>query len=169
LSLSTTKGGLGIIDPKTQSEALLAKLLIRGFALRSKPWKELLKHRVDQIRLPVNGKGPNTQDINWLFTAPKLKTLPCSIWKSIIGAWINVRLSMSKLEPTNKAELLRQPIFRNPFITNHESKPIGLNSKNDGNAFTSSGCSMVRDLWDPEEQDWKGLLAFKMNFHPSNK
>jgi len=32
LALSTTKGGLGIIDPKTQSEALLAKLLIKGLA-----------------------------------------------------------------------------------------------------------------------------------------
>jgi len=32
LVLPTTKGGLGIIDPKTQSKALLAKLLIRGLA-----------------------------------------------------------------------------------------------------------------------------------------
>ncbi|CAM6017328.1 unnamed protein product [Sphagnum balticum] len=30
LAFPTSKGGLGIIDPKTQLEALLAKLLIRG-------------------------------------------------------------------------------------------------------------------------------------------
>ncbi len=79
LSLPTTKGGLGIIDPKTQSEALLAKLLIKGLARGSKPWKELLRHMANQVKLPVHGKGPNTQDINWLFAAPKLKRLPCSI------------------------------------------------------------------------------------------
>jgi hypothetical protein len=47
LVLPTTKGGLGIIDPKTQSEALLSKLLIRGLAPRGEPWKELLRHRAD--------------------------------------------------------------------------------------------------------------------------
>jgi hypothetical protein len=31
LILPISKGGLGIIDPKTQSKAFLAKLLIRGF------------------------------------------------------------------------------------------------------------------------------------------
>ncbi len=40
LTLPSTQGGLGIIDPKAQSEALLAKLLIRGvatLALGSRP------------------------------------------------------------------------------------------------------------------------------------
>jgi len=47
LALPTTKGGLRIIDPKTQLEALLAKLLIRGLAPGGEPWKELLRHRAD--------------------------------------------------------------------------------------------------------------------------
>ncbi len=34
LTLPIAKGGLGIIDPKSQSEALLAKLLVRGLAPR---------------------------------------------------------------------------------------------------------------------------------------
>jgi hypothetical protein len=37
LVLSTSQGGLGIIDPKTQSEALLAKLFIRGLAPGGEP------------------------------------------------------------------------------------------------------------------------------------
>jgi hypothetical protein len=49
LTLPTAQGGLGIIDPKTQSEALLAKLLIRGLASRGEPWKELIRHKADQI------------------------------------------------------------------------------------------------------------------------
>ncbi len=47
LVLPTTKGGLGIIDPKTQSEALLAKLLVRGLAPGGEPWKELLRNKID--------------------------------------------------------------------------------------------------------------------------
>jgi hypothetical protein len=79
LVLPTTKGDLGIIDPKIQSEALLAKLLIRGLAPGAEPWKELMRHKADQVKLPVHGLGPNTQDINWLFSAPKLKRPPCSL------------------------------------------------------------------------------------------
>jgi hypothetical protein len=76
---------------------------------------------------------------------------------------------LSKSKPTNKVELFRQPIFGNPLITNHESKPLGLIDKSDGNAFVSSGCPRVRDLWDLEEQNWKGLPTLGMSFHPSNK
>ncbi len=37
LVLQISQGGLGIIDPKTQSEALLAKLLVRGLAPGGEP------------------------------------------------------------------------------------------------------------------------------------
>jgi hypothetical protein len=47
LTLPIAKGELGIIDPKTQSEALLAKLLVRGLALGGEPWKELIRHHAD--------------------------------------------------------------------------------------------------------------------------
>ncbi len=42
LALPLTQGGLGVTDPKSQSEALLAKLMIRGLAPRGEPWKELV-------------------------------------------------------------------------------------------------------------------------------
>jgi hypothetical protein len=47
LTLPLSSGGLGIIDPKAQSEALFAKLLVRGFAPGGEPWKEILRHRTD--------------------------------------------------------------------------------------------------------------------------
>ncbi len=37
LAFPSPQGGLGIIDPKTQSEALLAKFLVRGLALDGEP------------------------------------------------------------------------------------------------------------------------------------
>jgi hypothetical protein len=73
LSLPLSSGGLGIIDPKAQSETPLAKLLVRSFAPRREPWEEILRHRTDQIHLLVHGKGPNISDINWFFAGPKFK------------------------------------------------------------------------------------------------
>ncbi len=91
LILPTAQGELGIIDLKTQSEALLAKLFIRGLTLGGEPWKELLKHRASQVKLSVHGLGPTTHDINWMFAAKKLKRPLTSLWKSILHTWMNVR------------------------------------------------------------------------------
>jgi hypothetical protein len=141
LTLPSPQGGLGVIDPKTQSEALLAKFLVKGLALGGEPWKELLRHRADQTRLPVHGKGPNTSDINWLFAAPKLKRIPCSMWKSIVGAWLNVRPGLTKSDTINAAETLKQPLFDNPSITNAEDVPLRVSGLSEGYAFARSDCS----------------------------
>ncbi len=157
LVLPTAQGGLGIIDPKAQSEALLAKLFIRGLAPCGEPWKELLRHRANQVKLPVHNLGPSMQDINWMFAATKLKRPPTSLWKSILHAWMSVRPGLCKLEPINSAEILRQPIFGNPLIVNQEGKPLGFSDRSEGNPLVNAGCSRVRDFWDSEEKDWKGL------------
>jgi hypothetical protein len=155
LVLPTSQGGFGIIDPKTQSEALLAKLLMRGLALGGEPWKELLRHKANQVKLLIHGLGPNMQDINWMFAATKLKRPPASLWKSILHSWLSVKPGLCKLKPTNSAEILRQPIFGNPLITNQDGRPLGLSGRSEGNALASAGCSRVGDLWDPEAEDWK--------------
>jgi hypothetical protein len=132
-------------------------------------WKELIRHKVDQIRLPVHGKGPSTPDINWLFAAPKLKRICHSMWKNVVGAWLNVRPGLTKADPTNSAETLRQLLFGNPSILNASGVPLGLGSLRDGSAFVRHGCSRVRDLWNLEERDWKSLLELGMSYHVSNK
>jgi hypothetical protein len=169
LVLPTVQGGLGIIHPKVQSEALLAKLLIRGLTPSGEPWKELLRHRANQVRLPVHGLGPSTQDINWLFTATKLKRPPTSLWKSILHAWMSVRRGLCKSELTNLAEILRQPIFGNPLIVNQEGKPLGLSGRSEGNSLANAGRSRVKDFWDAEEKEWKGFSALGVSFHPTNR
>jgi hypothetical protein len=146
LTLPTTQGGLGIIDPKAQSEAHLAKLLIRGQAPGGEPSKELIRHKADQIRLPVCSKGPSTPDVNWIFAAPKVKRISCSIWKSIIVAWMKVRLGLIKEELTNNAKILRQLIFSNPLILSKSGIPLGLGGSRDGNAFARAGYSRTKDL-----------------------
>jgi len=149
-------------------EALLAKLLIKGLVL-GEPWKELLRHKANQIKFLVHGMGPTTQDINWMFAATKFKRPPTSLWKNILHSWLNVRSGLRKSEPTNSAETLRQPIFRNPLITNQDGRPLGLSGKSEGNALTNARCSKIGNFWDSEEENWKGLSALRMNFHPTNK
>jgi hypothetical protein len=169
LVLPTAHGGLGIIDPKAQSEALLTKLFVRGLEPGGEPWKELLRHMADQVKLPVHDLGPSTHDINWMFAATKLKMPPTSLWKSILHAWMNVRPGLCKSEPINSTEILRQPVFGNPLIVNQEGKPLGLSDRNEGNSLANAGCSRVRDFWDSEEKDWKGLSALGVSSHPANK
>jgi hypothetical protein len=99
--------GLRIIVPKAQSEAFFAKLLVRGLALGGEPWKEILRHRADQIHLPVHGKRPSISDIKWFFVAPKLKKLKCSFWKNIFGFWLNIRIGLAKSELASHAKVFR--------------------------------------------------------------
>jgi len=169
LALPTSQGGLGVTDPKAQSRALLAKLFIRGLAPSGEPWKEFVRHNVDQTRLPVHGKGPLNPDLNWFLAAPKLKKLKCSMWKNIVGAWLNVRPGLIKSDPTNSDEVLRQPIFGNPSILNSRGFPLGVGGVSESNAFAQSGCSRVKDIWNVATKDWKGLTDLGMSHHPSNR
>jgi hypothetical protein len=169
LTLPIAKGRLGINDPKSQSKALLAKLLVGGLAPGREPWKELIRHHADQTRLLIHGKGPDTTDIHWIFATPKLKRAPCSMWKSIMGAWMSIRLGLAKKEPSNLVELMRQPIFSNPSLTNVRGEPLGVNGHSEGCAFARARHTKIRDFWNGDTQDWKNLSDLKMHFHASNK
>jgi len=120
---------------------LLAKLLIKDLALSGEPWKELIRNKVDQIRLPVHNKGPDISNVNWIFAAPKLKRIQCSMWKSIIGGWMKVRPGLMKADPTNTVEILRQPIFRNPLVLKERGILLGVGGLSEGSAFMKTGCT----------------------------
>jgi len=144
--LPTALGGLGVTDPKFQSEALLAKLFIRGLTPGGEPWKELVRHKADQTKLPIHSKGPSNADFNWLFAAPKLKRLQNSMWRSIVEAWLNVRPGLSKKEPSSVVEVLRQPIFGNPSILSARGTPLGVSGLSEGRTLAQSGCTRIKDL-----------------------
>jgi hypothetical protein len=104
-----------------------------------------------------------------MFTTTKLKRPPTSLWKSILHSWLSVRPGLSKSEPTNSAETLRQPVFGNPLITNQDGRPLGLSGKSEGNALANACCSRIGDFWNSEEEDWKGLSELGVSFHPINR
>ncbi len=169
LALPTAEGGLGVTNPKSQSETLLAKLLVWGLAPGGEPWKELVRHKADQTRLLVHGKGPNNPDFNWLLAAPKLKRLQCSMWKSIVGAWLNVRSSLTKSGPTTIAEVLKQPLFGNPSILRTRGTPLRVSGLSEGCSFAQFGCYRVKDLRSTEHKKWKELSDLGMSQHVSNR
>jgi hypothetical protein len=142
---------------------------VRGLAPGGEAWKEILRHRAYQVHLSVHGKGPNIPDINWLFAAPKLKKLKCSFWKNILGSWLNVRVSVTKSEPTSHAEVLRQPIFNNPLILNTTGHPQGVNGRNERRAIANSGCTRIKDLWNQEGSAWKSLQTLQITYHTTNR
>ncbi len=117
----------------------------------------------------MHRKGPNTPDINWLFTAPKLKRIRHSMWKNIIRSWLNVRLGLIKVDPTSSAETFRHSLFGNPSILNASDAPLGLGGLRDGSAFARHGCTRIKDLWNPEERDWKSFSKLGMSYHASNR
>jgi len=90
------------------------------------------------------------------------------MWKNIVGVWLNVRLGLTKSDLINAIEILRQPLFGNPSITNIEGAPLGVSSLREGYAFARSGCSRVKDLWNPERNEWKNLPELGMSYHTAN-
>ncbi len=91
------------------------------------------------------------------------------MWKSIVGAWLNVKLGLIKSDPSNLDEVLRQPLFGNPSILNANGTPLGVGRVNEGNVFAQSGYSWVKDIWNVEAKDWKGLTDLGMKHHPTNR
>jgi len=62
------KGGLGIIDPKAQAKALLAKLVVHGLMSRTKPWKNLFRRRTNMLQLQGKTCFIMPPNISWLFS-----------------------------------------------------------------------------------------------------
>jgi hypothetical protein len=99
----------------------------------------------------------------------KLKKTHCSMWDNILGAWLNVRPGLIKMDPTNTVEILRQSLFGNPSILNSNGSSLEISGLREGNAFAHSCCSRVKDLRNAANKEWKSLTEMKMGHHPSNK
>jgi len=75
-------GGLGIINPKAQCEALLAKLLMRGLSLRGELWKGILRHKAKHGQPHTSFHVVMPKD----FTPLKFHKAPFTLWRGILGS-----------------------------------------------------------------------------------
>jgi hypothetical protein len=91
------------------------------------------------------------------------------MWKSIVGAWLKVRSSLTKADRINAAKTFKQPLFGNPSILNASGVLLGVGGLREGSAFAHAGCSWVKDLQNPVDKEWKSLAELGMSYHASNK
>ena len=63
--VSTSQGGLGLVDPLMQCKTLLENFVVRGLLLRNEPWKLILQLRMKEV-FPKTG-GEWTRSIRWWF------------------------------------------------------------------------------------------------------
>jgi len=80
-----------------------------------------------------------------------------------------VRARLTKIEPTSQAEVLQQPIFNNPLVTNYAGRPLKVSGLSEGLAIVKAGCTRIKDLWDQEDKEWKSLPALEMSSHVTNR
>lgn len=57
--------GVKLIDPQVQTQALLAKIVVRGLSLGNEPQEILLKHKIHTSQLLSDSKWHDSP--NWLF------------------------------------------------------------------------------------------------------
>jgi hypothetical protein len=82
---------------------------------------------------------------------------------------MNMKACFVKIEPTLQVEILKQPIFSKPLVTNVVSHPLGVNGLGEGRAIIKAGYTRIKDLWDWEDKEWKSLSVLGMNSHVINQ
>jgi hypothetical protein len=82
---------------------------------------------------------------------------------------MNVKVGLVKTEPTSQMEVLMQPIFSNPLVINVVGRHLGVSGLSEGRAIAKARCTIIKDLWDREDREWKNLSALGMNSHFINR
>ncbi|MCO5581462.1 hypothetical protein L7F22_035347 [Adiantum nelumboides] len=99
--LSTSQGGLGIIDPEMQSRALLTKLIVRGLFPSNEPWKMLLQSDLDTVT-PTYGVRDGhiwTLGMRFLFTdAPLRRDKVSTFMLSLLEIWNSMRKGLIRVQ-----------------------------------------------------------------------
>jgi hypothetical protein len=140
-------------------EAMLVKLLIKGLSLRAEPWKEQLRHKTAHVQSTVQMSTPWPSDINWLFEDGKPQKNFYSLWKGILGAWINIRGGLNKADPSSLAKILRQPIFGSLQVLSSKDEPFRARNKNEGRPLANKGITKLKHLWDAKTKVWKPMAS----------
>jgi hypothetical protein len=146
-------GGIKMINPHLQAQALLAKFMTRGLQDGEEPWRVLLKHRISNIRPAAGQQWP--PGYNWLMSAQCIKTQGSSLWEALWQAWRTIRRGTNHEQPLTKDEILRQSLFGNPWITTEDGIPIGFEDKSRFMNWAEKGITTITDIWDEAEEDWR--------------
>lgn len=148
-------GGIKIIDLVAQTQALLVKFMIRGLQEGPGAWRALLQHRVNTITPAGAAKWPPGP--NWLMTGVCIKLAGSNLWGAVWKAWCNTRTGITQVEPSSLQEILRQPLFGNPWIQSN-GIPMGLEPGSRFSNWAAKGIRYIKHIWNNEENEWHSAL-----------
>jgi len=145
--------GVKLLDPQIQTQALLAKMVVRGLTPGNEPWKALLRYKIRIGRPLGDAKWPESP--NWLFYSKGVrKNNHSTLVDACIKAFISVRGNLTTVEPGEAEGKLRQQLFGNPLIVEEENIPLGMGEKIGLHLWAKGGIGKVSDIWDVEREDW---------------
>ena len=161
------RGGLGLIDPKTQGFCLAAKWIIR-VAKGDEPWKVLVRNR---IFLPiVRGKWQGVGWLDKLLHTPyfSIKASPSlqSVWK----AWQRVSHLLKWRDGSlqHGFSFSTSSIWWNRHILYHD-QPLALSFPKLSYVLSKKGINTVGDLWDFNNLDWLPWDVIRAQLNLNNK
>lgn len=147
ITLPTVLGGLGLVDPASQSRALLGKFIVRGMLLGGEPWKLLLLTRLGACR-PSAG-GPWQDEIRWIFTEMRHSGFSRRIEDrfacNLLRIWEMLRPALVQRAPTCPEEVFRQPLVWNPLVRTGREHMLGARQHVSWGALAAGPARSVGD------------------------
>jgi len=75
------QGGIMLIDPTLQMQALLTKLMIRGLMPREAPWRIIIQYQMKSFKPKRRGKWPS--NIHFIMHATRVRSNGFDIWWAV--------------------------------------------------------------------------------------
>lgn len=76
----------------------------------------------------------------------RIKKTGSTLWGAVWKSWYAVRAGVSLAEPQTLQELMRQPLFGNPWITNEEGQLVGTEIGNKFANWAAKGLQQIKHI-----------------------
>jgi len=109
LILPKDQGRIKLIDPTLQTQALLAKLMIRGLMLGDAPWRSVIQFCMRSIKPKRGGKW--LSNIHFILFATWVSGSGSNICWVVWKAWCQIRHNLKFQQPLDVESTSRQNLF----------------------------------------------------------
>mgnify|MGYP000158494050 FL=1 len=156
--LPISKGGLGVIDPQQQCQALLGKFIVRSLLPWAGPWSNFLHQRSIHFSPKIGGDWKD--NVRWLFLTDSVARIP-NTWENrfirgICNAWTQMRKGLGSPSPLSFEERDRQPLIWNKWFKAVHGQMFGSRPKLDWASMANGPAKSFREwqnfLLEPESK-----------------
>lgn len=157
--LPIVRGGVKILDPQWQASALLVKLLLRGLSVGYEPWKVLVRYRVEQTKQSRRGRWPS--HANWIMNSTHIVKQGSSMWHGVMKAWSTLQAGLEQQDPTSWAEIARQPLYGNRFLSSTTGVQWGTEPRPNMKWWMENQFRSLQDIARPGGHGWKTFAELR--------